>query len=35
MHFGLDSQQAVGEFARILRYGLVPRQEQDQPSQTS
>jgi AcrR family transcriptional regulator len=25
MHFGLDSQQAVGEFAKILRYGLVPR----------
>lgn len=35
MHFGLDSQQAVGEFARILRYGLVPRQEQDQPPRTS
>jgi len=25
MHFGLDSQQAVGEFAKILRQGLVPR----------
>lgn len=27
MHFGLDSQQAVGEFAKVLRYGLVPRPE--------
>jgi len=27
MHFGLDSQQAVGEFSQILRYGLVPRRE--------
>ncbi|HET7510311.1 MAG TPA: TetR/AcrR family transcriptional regulator [Solirubrobacterales bacterium] len=27
MHFGLDSQQAVGEFSQILRYGLMPRRE--------
>jgi AcrR family transcriptional regulator len=28
MHFGLDSQQAVGEFAKILRQGLVPRRKE-------
>ena len=28
MHFGLDSQQAVEEFAKILRYGLVPRRKE-------
>jgi AcrR family transcriptional regulator len=27
MHFGLDVQQAVGEFSQILRYGLVPRRD--------
>lgn len=27
MHFGLDSRQAVHEFAKILRRGLLPRQE--------
>jgi AcrR family transcriptional regulator len=25
MHFGLDSRQAVDEFSRILRYGVIPR----------
>jgi AcrR family transcriptional regulator len=29
MHFGLDSRQAVGEFAKILRHGLVPRQKNE------
>lgn len=28
MHFGLDSRQAVGEFAKILRQGLVPRRQE-------
>lgn len=32
MHFGLDSQQAVGEFAKILRQGLVPRRKEDEAS---
>ena len=32
MHFGLDSQQAVGEFSQILRYGLVPRRDPNEPS---
>jgi TetR/AcrR family transcriptional regulator, acrAB operon repressor len=27
MHFGLDSHQAVDEFAKILRYGLEPRRD--------
>ncbi|HEX7185103.1 MAG TPA: TetR/AcrR family transcriptional regulator [Thermoanaerobaculia bacterium] len=31
MHFGLDSRQAVDEFSKILRYGLVPRHEKDLP----
>jgi AcrR family transcriptional regulator len=25
MHFGLDARQAVGEFADILRFGVLPR----------
>lgn len=25
MHFGLDARQAVDEFSRILRYGVIPR----------
>jgi AcrR family transcriptional regulator len=33
MHFGLDSQQAVGEFSKILRYGVVPRRDTHEPSQ--
>ena len=28
MHFGLDSRQAVGEFSKILRQGLVPRRQE-------
>ncbi len=29
MHFGLDPRQAVDEFSKILRFGLVPRHESD------
>jgi len=29
MHLGLDSQQAVHEFSRILRFGLVPRRDSE------
>jgi AcrR family transcriptional regulator len=33
MHFGLDSQQAVGEFSKILRYGLMPRRDTNPSSE--
>jgi len=29
MHLGMSPQQAVGEFIRLIRYGLLPRDPQD------
>ncbi len=29
MHLGMSPQQAVGEFIRLIRYGLLPRDSQD------
>jgi hypothetical protein len=31
MHLGMDSHQAVDEFIRILRYGVLPRPAQPGP----
>jgi AcrR family transcriptional regulator len=33
MHFGLDVRQAVDEFSKILRYGVVPRRDTNRSSE--
>jgi len=32
MHFGMSPDQAVREFVRLLRFGLLPRRHQDTPA---
>ena len=33
MHFGMDNRQAIGEFIKIMRYGVLPRGNDDGQSQ--
>jgi len=33
MHFGMGAQEAVDEFFRILRYGVLPRSDGDRPGE--